>query len=148
VAIICISIAGIGLISLKLGAAELWREHILQKGAANTTATVVHWQAVRGRYATTCSVSYRFTTRNGNIAFSHDDDQIGFFGRNGFTSFPCRGDYGSKTIPVLYSTTDPHVNRPLEQPAVTHGLLFCGIGIFLLVIAYQEMWHPVKRHKS
>jgi hypothetical protein len=66
-AIPCIFVGGIGVVGLKIGISELWREHELQKSPIKATATVVSWQTVRGKSSTSCSVSYQFTAHNGDI---------------------------------------------------------------------------------
>lgn len=148
VAILCILIGAVGAVSLKIGISGLWREHILHKGSVNTTATVIGWQNVRGKSGSSCSVSYQFTTRSKELVHSHNDIGFDLFKRDGFTSIPCSASYGSKSIPILYSETDPHVNRALEQPAIKDGILFCGIGMFLLVITYWQIWRRPIRSKT
>jgi|HubBroStandDraft_5_1064220.scaffolds.fasta_scaffold45446_3 hypothetical protein len=145
VAIFGILIGVIGAVGLKIGISELWREYRLHNGALNAVATVLRWENVHGKYSTSCSVSYQFTTRNGEVFRSHNDIGFDLFQRDGFSSFPCSATYGSKSIQILYSETDPHVNRALEQPAVKHGILFCGIGAFLLGIACWQIWRrPIR----
>lgn len=148
VAILCILIGAVGAVSLKIGISGLWREHILHKGSVNAIATVIHWQNVRGKSGTSCSVSYQFTTRSGELVLSHNDIGFNLFKRDGFSSIPCSASYGSKSIPILYSETDPHVNRALEQPAVKDGILFCGVGIFLLMITYWQIWRRPIRSRT
>jgi hypothetical protein len=147
VAIISIFIGGIGIVGLKIGGSELWREHLLRTGALSATATAVEWQRVQGKSSTSCSVSYQFTTRSGSVVLSHNDIGADFWNPAGMASFPCGGAYGSKSIPVLYSEADPQINRPLEQPALKHGVVFCLIGVFLLIIAYLAVRNQAPHSK-
>jgi hypothetical protein len=150
VTIMCIFIGGIGIVGLKLGVSELWREFVLRQGAITTTATALEWQSVRGRSMSikSCSVSYLFRTRNGDMAASHNDVGLDFLKRDGFTFYPCSGSYGSKTIFILYSEADPQVNRALEQPAIKHGVLFSGLGLVLLTLTYWQIWRRADRSKD
>jgi hypothetical protein len=147
IALICIFVGAIGLMSLNIGTSELWREFILRQGAITTTATTLEWQRTQGKL-TSCAVSYLFRAGSGEMAVSHNDLGMGFLKRDGMTWFPCGGTYGAKSIPVLYSEGDPSINRPLAYPPIKYGLLLIAGGIFLLVITYWQIWLRATRSKS
>jgi hypothetical protein len=147
IVLICIFVGAMGLMSLKIGASELWREYILRKGAITTMSTTLEWQRTQGK-GTSCAVSYLFRARSGEMVVSHNDIGMDFLRRDGMTWFPCGGTYGSKSIPVLYSQGDPSINRPLAYPAIKYGLLLIAGGIFLLVVTYWQIWLRGARSKS
>ena len=118
-------------ISLYLG----WRESRLQRSCKTITARVVESKERHGS-RDSYRVRYRFLPDSTDLVYSFSDP---LWGRDSFVEVSPSGwkqAQASGFIPIVYESSDPWNNHPVQSTGLTNDVRFWGAtGVFMLLLA-------------